>query len=210
VEQTELPGKTEESELPEETEQAELPGQPERPLEIEPQPEQSPEIEPLREPEIEPLREPEQPSEIEPLREPEQNPAERLLQSRQRFRPFRDDEFTKCVQIKLCDILPLQQENWKVGRSNFLQHGYYLYRHLLLGRTKDGSYILGVPGTRNQQEEYMAQVFGYEHFKMAASSGCGRRFGYWYRIVEAPERSAEAGIQLMQDYHKMKEKDAMA
>ncbi|MCD8012499.1 MAG: hypothetical protein LUG99_04900 [Lachnospiraceae bacterium] len=137
-----------------------------------------------------------------------QNPAERLIRSRQRFQPFRDNEFTDCVQIKLCDILPLQQENWKVGRSNFLQHGYYLYRHLLLGRTKDGQYILGVPGMCNQQEEYMAQMFGYDHFKIAASGGCRRRFGYWYRIMEEPERGEDADVSLMQEYPEMSERDA--
>ncbi len=117
-----------------------------------------------------------------------QNSVENLLRSRQRFRPFPDGEFTDCVQIKLCDILPLQQENWKVGRSNFLQHGYYLYRHLLLGRTKDGGYIFGVPGMRSQQEEYMAQTFGYDHFKQSGSNSYGRRFGYWYRILRESER----------------------
>ncbi|MCD7715340.1 MAG: hypothetical protein LUI39_02665 [Lachnospiraceae bacterium] len=129
--------------------------------------------------------------------EHQQNPAENLLQSRQRFRPFQDGEFTDCVQIRLCDILPLQQENWKVGRSNFLQHGYYLYRHLLLGRTKDGDYILGVPGMRNQQEEYMAQTFGYDHFKQSAASGSGRRFGYWYRILREPEQDFVSAARII-------------
>ncbi len=121
-----------------------------------------------------------------------QNPAEILLRSRQGFRPFQDEEFTDCVQIRLCDILPFQQENWKIGRNNFLQHGYYLYRHLLLGRTKDGSYILGVPGMRSRQEEYMAQTFGYDHFKQSGSNGSGRNFGYWYRILKEPDPADRA------------------
>ncbi|MCD7820361.1 MAG: hypothetical protein LUH07_15150 [Lachnospiraceae bacterium] len=119
-----------------------------------------------------------------------QNCAENLLRGRQRFQPFQDEEFTDCVQIKLCDILPLQQENWQVGRSNFLQHGYYLYRHLLLGRAKNGGYILGVPGVRSQQEEYMAYTFGYDQFKLSALRGCGQRYGYWYRILKEPEYSS--------------------
>ncbi|MCC8066528.1 MAG: hypothetical protein LIO94_05430, partial [Clostridiales bacterium] len=114
--------------------------------------------------------------------------AETLLRGRQPYQPFRDDEFTDCVQIKLCDVLPLQQEKWQVGRSNFLQHGYYLYRHLLFGRAKNGAYILGVPGVRSQQEEYMAHLFGYDQFKLSRISSCGRKFGYWYRLLKEPER----------------------
>ncbi|MCC8105593.1 MAG: hypothetical protein LIO99_06245 [Clostridiales bacterium] len=148
----------------------------------------APQITEMPQPEIPVISEPDVPEMPSQMPAEMPNPAENLLRSRQRFRPFQDGEFTDCVQIKLCDILPLQQENWKVGRSNFLQHGYYLYRHLLLGRTKDGGYILGVPGMRNQQEEYMAQTFGYDHFKQSGSNSYGRKFGYWYRILREPEQ----------------------
>ncbi|MCD8347371.1 MAG: hypothetical protein LUD16_05340 [Lachnospiraceae bacterium] len=113
-----------------------------------------------------------------------ENPAEVLLRRRQPFRPFGDEEFFDCVQIKLCDLLPLQQEGWQVGRSNFLQHGYYLYRHLLLGRAEDGCYVVGVPGLRSQQEEYVAHTFGYDRFKLSGLRGCGRTFGYWCRVLD--------------------------
>ncbi|MCD8337787.1 MAG: hypothetical protein LUD18_11090 [Lachnospiraceae bacterium] len=119
-----------------------------------------------------------------PARPHEENPAETLLRGRQPFRPFEDDEFFDCVQIKLCDLLPLQQEGWQVGRSNFLQHGYYLYRHLLLGRAKDGHYVVGVPGLRSQQEEYVAHTFGYDRFKLSGLRSCGRKFGYWCRVLD--------------------------
>lgn len=120
----------------------------------------------------------------DPARFRKENPAEFLLQRRQAFHPFEDDEFFACVQIKLCDLLPLQQEGWQVGRSNFLQHGYYLYRHLLLGRAKDGHYVVGVPGLRSQQEEYVAHTFGYDRFKLSGLRSCGRKFGYWCRVLD--------------------------
>jgi len=113
-----------------------------------------------------------------------ENPAEFLLRRRQPFRPFGDEEFFDCVQIKLCDLLPLQQEGWQVGRSNFLQHGYYLYRHLLLGRAEGGRYVVGVPGLRSRQEEYVAHTFGYDRFKLSGLRGCGRTFGYWCRVLD--------------------------
>ena len=106
---------------------------------------------------------------------------EELLQKRASFQPFPDGAIESCVMILPCDIVRLQQENWQVGRSSFLQHGFYQYRHLLLGKAGDGTYLLGVPGIDNPQEEYMAQMFGYEQFRRSARRDSGRNFGYWCR-----------------------------
>jgi hypothetical protein len=91
------------------------------------------------------------------------------------------DFFTDCVMLKPCDIVRLQQENWQVGRSSFLQHGFYQHRHLLLGVTADGTYVLGVPGVQNPQEQYMAEMFGFGKFRRARMCERGRVFGYWCR-----------------------------
>lgn len=115
-------------------------------------------------------------------RQPETLPAA-ILQKRKAFHPFQDEEIVECVQILPCDIVRLQQESWKVGRSSFLQHGFYQYRHLLLGRQQDGNYVIGVPGIRNPQEKYMAEMFGYNQFKTSRCCGCGKSFGYWYRTL---------------------------
>lgn len=107
--------------------------------------------------------------------------VEELFQKRASFQPFPDGAIENCVMILPCDIVRLQQENWQVGRSSFLQHGFYQYRHLLLGRSGDGTYLLGVPGIDNPQEEYMAQMFGYEQFRRSARRDSDRNFGYWCR-----------------------------
>lgn len=86
-----------------------------------------------------------------------------------------------------CDIVRLQQDAWQVGRSSFLQHGFYQYRHLLLGRKQNGGYVIGVPGIQNSQEQYMAGLFGYDRFKTASSVGAGKAFGYWYRDLVKKE-----------------------
>ncbi len=104
-----------------------------------------------------------------------------LLQKRAAFQPFAGAEIESCVMILPCDIVRLQQENWNVGRSSFLQHGFYQYRHLLLGVTGDGTCILGVPGVNNPQEAYMAQMFGYGRFLESARKDSGQVFGYWCR-----------------------------
>lgn len=117
---------------------------------------------------------------------PPQSPQpliEDIFRKRKGFSPFQDDEISGCVQLQPCDVARLQQASWKVGRSSFLQHGFYQYRHLLLGRRKDGSYVIGVPGIRNPQEKYMAELFGYDRFKTARLCECGKSFGYWYRTL---------------------------
>lgn len=107
--------------------------------------------------------------------------VEELFRKRASFQPFPDEAIESCVMILPCDIARLQQENWQVGRSSFLQHGFYQYRHLLLGKAGDGTYLLGVPGIDNPQEEYMAQMFGYEQFRRSARRDSDRNFGYWCR-----------------------------
>ncbi|MCD7882111.1 MAG: hypothetical protein LUI87_00120 [Lachnospiraceae bacterium] len=115
------------------------------------------------------------------------NQTEMLLHSRQQFQPFQDEELIDCVQIRLCDLTLLQQSGWPVGRNNFLQHGYYQYRHLLFGRNAEGDYVLGVPSVYSPREEYMAGVFGYNQFKLSSQYSCGRKFGYWYRVLKKEE-----------------------
>lgn len=110
-----------------------------------------------------------------------------ILQRRRAFQPFSDDEIRDCVQMMPCDIVRLQQDAWQVGRSSFLQHGFYQYRHLLLGRKQNGGYVIGVPGIQNSQEQYMAGLFGYDRFKTASSVGIGKTFGYWYRDLVKKE-----------------------
>ena len=117
---------------------------------------------------------------------------ENLFRKRTHFQPFPDHEITNCVMIMPCDIVRLQQEKWLVGRSSFLQHGFYQHRHLLLGTTGDGRYVLGVPGIRNPQEKYMAELFGFGRFKLSGSRGCSLPFGYWWRILQKEDQTQTA------------------
>lgn len=107
--------------------------------------------------------------------------AEELMEKRQKFQPFPNPYFVSCVKLLPCDIVRMQQENWQVGRSSFLQHGFYQYQHLLLGKTEEGRYVLGIPGLQNRQEQYMAGMLGYDQFRAVRRCGCGHMFGYWCR-----------------------------
>ncbi len=106
-----------------------------------------------------------------------------LLQKRQPFLAAQNSDFARCVRIMPCDVVRLQQEGYQAGRSSFLQHAFYQYRHLLLAVTPEGEYVLGVPGLQNPQEQYMAEMFGYRDFRLPRICGCGRIFGYWCRSL---------------------------
>ena len=110
---------------------------------------------------------------------------ETIVHSFSRTDPFSDEEILECVQISPKDLMMVCQEEWRLGRNSFLLHGYYNYRHLILGRTKDDRWILGVPGVYERQEHFVASRFGFAGFKPAKSNKAEERpFGYWCRVLK--------------------------
>lgn len=107
-----------------------------------------------------------------------------LFCRRKHVQPFADSQLHDCIQILPCDLMRFQQKGWQIGRSSFLQHGFYQYHHLLLGKNADGDYVLGVPGIWTSQEQYMSQLFGYSKFLRSKVYDCGRIFGYWCRKLK--------------------------
>ncbi|MDY4515252.1 MAG: hypothetical protein SPD93_02015 [Lachnospiraceae bacterium] len=99
------------------------------------------------------------------------------------FRPFADDEVADCIQITPRELNFILQGNWRTGNNSFLMHGFCNYRHLLFGKRKDGGYLLGIPGIHENQELFMANMFGFPVFKEAVSRHPRGRFGYWCRIL---------------------------
>lgn len=100
------------------------------------------------------------------------------------FQPFGGDEIEDCIQILPRDIRLLNQNNIRLGNNSFVMHGYYNYRHLMLGKRKDGGYVLGIPGLYDHQEKNMADMFGFGEFKDTGRQNRSRKFGYWCRRVE--------------------------
>lgn len=110
--------------------------------------------------------------------------CEDLYRNRVQFQPFMDTEISRCIRIMPCDVARLQRARCRTGRNSFLLHGFHNYRHLMLGITADGNYVLGVPGIMDPQEKYMAVMFGFPNFKYAEEeSGC-QPYGYWYRVLQ--------------------------
>ncbi len=114
---------------------------------------------------------------------------ETLLSRFPRIRPFDDDEIRDCVRLDLKDLPELRKEGWLISSNQFLLHGFYSYRHFLLGRSDalGNVFILGVPGVFDIREQFMAGMFGFSGFKPARDpSGTpgNAPFGYWYRQVQ--------------------------
>ena len=98
---------------------------------------------------------------------------------------------TQCIQLELKDLRSLPKKYWYLGNNSFLLHGFFNYRYLVLGRTAEERWFLGVPGVSQRQERVMAAIFGFPEF-FAAGPGGERRegrepvnhFGCWVRYIE--------------------------
>lgn len=104
------------------------------------------------------------------------------------FSPFSDGELAAAWKIHLNDLQRFPRHYCALRNNRFLQYGHYNFGYLLLGQRNNGQYILGVPGGYNQQERFMANMFGFPYFK---ESNCVElpkmRGGYWYRLIDTPD-----------------------
>lgn len=101
---------------------------------------------------------------------------------------FDDGEITGCRKIQPGDLARFNRKDWPLRSNRFLLYGYYNFGHILLGQKADGTWILGVPGGYDQQERFMANMFGFPYFKESRAIRIRRgRGGYWYRSVNPPD-----------------------
>lgn len=112
---------------------------------------------------------------------------EQLQQNYQTVHPFGDERIFLTIEPK--DFVILQASFQKLVNNSFLLHGFYNYRHLILGPDKElggeGNFrfYLGVPGTYFEREKMVAVMFGFEGFECAGAVETGK-FGYYMRRVE--------------------------
>lgn len=107
----------------------------------------------------------------------------RVLDSGIKMYPFEDNEIDSCIRLEIQDIGMLPMKFWIYAGNSFVLHSYYSYRHLILARKKDGSYILGVPGMGEKKDSFMAKMFGFNTFKAIREKSddlSSSDFGYWY------------------------------
>lgn len=120
-----------------------------------------------------------------PIREG--NNTEITLPFGQPFCPFADSDLRQCWKITPQDLVHFPRRQCALRNNRFLQYGYYNFGHLLLCRRQNGRYILGVPGSYDQQEQFMAGMFGFSCFKESSQIKVKKgKGGYWYRAIDPP------------------------
>lgn len=130
-----------------------------------------------------------------PVPEPAQNPLmadnfvmeglkedkwEQILDTYDSIHPYDDER----VYVKLTpkDFIILSSKYQHLVNNSFLLHGFYNYRHVILGKERD--YYLGVPGVYYEREKMVALMFGFEAFECASGKPKDGEFGYYLRKVE--------------------------
>lgn len=110
-------------------------------------------------------------------------PGEELLRVFPNMNPFFGNDVVDSVRMEPKDIGGFPMEYWYLANNSFLLHGYYCYRHLLFMKMcneAEYQYAIAVPGNSDHREKFMANMFGFEHFKAVQSRG-NAGFGYWWR-----------------------------
>lgn len=135
------------------------------------------------------LKEPPKPEQSEKFLHTQEIPAAKVQTPQPSFfDPFGDGELVQGIQIQIRDFNRLNRKDWGLRNNRFLLYGFYNFGHLLLGKKSDGSCILGVPGVYDQQEQFMANMFGFPYFKESRNIQTGRgKGGYWYRLINTPD-----------------------
>ena len=134
---------------------------------------------------------------------PEKKDQETVEESSEKKDLKKDDRDTdlqnfrrQIMKIQRGEISILPRCEWKLANNNFLLHGYYNYRHLVL--IDEGNQLkLGVPGIYHEREARAAATFGFPEFIAEADVNVtlepqerneNQQFGYWCRQGRRPPR----------------------
>ena len=105
--------------------------------------------------------------------------------------PLGEQEYLK---LDLSDLTFFQDKEQKLAQNSFLLHGYYNYKHLILGKQeKEGNtlYYLGVPGIFHEREKAVAIMFGFEAFEGNREPIQKGDFGYYFKKVSLQNQKVE-------------------
>jgi hypothetical protein len=90
------------------------------------------------------------------------------------------------IQITPNDMIALSNPYHSLVNNAFLLHGYYNYKHLILGPAKGNksTFFIGVPGNFYKQEVNAARMFGFEYFENGGDKVEVGDFGYYMKKVK--------------------------
>ena len=108
----------------------------------------------------------------------------RLRETHEPFYPFHNE--TECFRIFPRDINLLRADYHSLQNNQFLLHGYYNYRYLIILQKKDteNEYWLGVPGIYHEREKMAARMFGFEKYEGTKRDYHTGDLGYYLITVE--------------------------
>lgn len=130
--------------------------------------------------ETEPVKK-QMPMSLPPMEGLKEDKWEQILDTYDCIHPYGDGRVY--VKLEPKDFLILSSKYQHLVNNSFLLHGFYNYRHVVLGKEK-GAYYLGVPGVFYEREKMVALMFGFEAFECASGEPKAGEFGYYLRKVE--------------------------
>ena len=106
---------------------------------------------------------------------------EQILDTYDNIHPYGDERVY--VKLEPKDFIIMSGKYQHLVNNSFLLHGFYNYRHVILG--KEGEvYYMGVPGVFYEREKMVALMFGFEAFECESGESKTGEFGYYLRKVE--------------------------
>lgn len=106
---------------------------------------------------------------------------EQILDTYDNIHPYGDERIY--VKLEPKDFIILSGKYQHLVNNSFLLHGFYNYRHVILGKEGEVHY-LGVPGVFYEREKMVALMFGFEAFECGSRESKAGEFGYYLRKVE--------------------------
>ncbi len=122
---------------------------------------------------------------VKKIQQPSKSKWETLLEQYTTVHPFQDERIYLSISPE--DFTLLSEGDYHLRSNRFLLHGYYNYKHILLGKMPDSTgkeeYYIGVPGLFYEQEKKMAILFGFEGFESRTLRPTDGTFGYYMKRV---------------------------
>ena len=116
-----------------------------------------------------------------------ESPWDEIRRDRESVIIFADDTFFDIVEITPSDIERMPNTNWGLLNNSFVNYGYNMFRHLIMGSFMENGvekHFVGIPGIYNHRERLTAGMYGFDRFKFSMRSDMRlSQFGYWYKVL---------------------------